>query len=64
MKREIKIFKSFEEQEQYHLEMMRQTTPMERFQNLYRMQQFTKHFHRGKDKTRRIIIKKNGHSKR
>ncbi len=62
MKREIKIFKSFEEQEEYQLEQMRKTTIQERFQSLFRMQQITNLFHPVKDNTRRIIIQKNGHS--
>jgi hypothetical protein len=45
MERKIKIFKSFEEQEQYKLEEMRNTTPLERFQMLYAMQQMTRKFH-------------------
>lgn len=44
MGKSIKIFKSFEEQEQYSLEMMVNTTPEERFRKLYRMQQLTKNF--------------------
>lgn len=39
MAKELKIFKSFEEQEQYHLEQMANTKPIQRFQNLYKMQQ-------------------------
>lgn len=62
MKREIKIFKSFEEQEQYHIEQLRKTTPLQRFQSLAQMQQWTKLFHTGENKTRRIIIQKNGHT--
>ena len=42
MKREIKIFKSFEEQADYHLEIMAHTTPMQRLQSLYSLQQFTR----------------------
>lgn len=60
-KRTIKIFKSFEEQEKYALDLMRSTTPLQRFQRLYRMQQWTKKFHPAKDKSRKIIIE-NGHS--
>lgn len=61
MKREIKTFKSFEEQEQYHKEQMLRTTPMQRFTNLYRMQQLNNVFHPVKDKSRKILIR-NGHS--
>lgn len=56
MGKSIKIFKSFEEQEQYSLEMMVNTTPEERFRKLYRMQQLTKKFHPVTDKKRKIII--------
>ena len=62
MKREIRIFKSFEEQEEFHLEEMRKTTIQERFQSLFRMQQINNLFHPIKDNKRRIIIHKNGHS--
>jgi hypothetical protein len=63
MKREIKIFKSFEEQEEYHLNEMRNPTVKERFINLYRMQMLTKAFNSITDKSRKIIIK-HGHSAR
>ena len=63
MKREIKIFKSFEEQEEYHLEIMVHTTPMERLQSLYALQQFTSLLHPAEDNTKRIIIHKNGYIK-
>lgn len=62
MKRQIKIFRSFEEQEQYKLDEMRKTTVSERFQMLYRMQQMTKLLHPDSDKKRRITISKNGHT--
>jgi hypothetical protein len=61
MGKSIKIFKSFEEQEMYSLEMMAKTTPEERFRKLYRMQQLTKMFHPVTDKSRKIIIR-NGYS--
>ena len=61
MKREIKIFKSFEEQEKFHIEQMLHTTPLQRFLNLYRMQQLNKLFHPVKDKSRKILIR-NGRS--
>jgi hypothetical protein len=38
MKREIKIFKSFEEQEQYFLEYFKALTPSERLKALARLQ--------------------------
>ncbi|MEP7109377.1 MAG: hypothetical protein ABI760_15395 [Ferruginibacter sp.] len=62
MEKRIKIFKSFEEQEQFYDEEMRKTTPLQRFQNLFRMQQLTDLFHPPTKKARRIIIQKNGHS--
>lgn len=62
MSKKIKIFKSFEEQERYSLEMMINTTPEERFRKLYLMQQLTKKIHPVADKKRKIIIG-NGPSK-
>lgn len=62
MGREIKIFKSFQEQENYHVEMMRSSTALERLKTLFRMQQTTKLFHPVTDKVRKIIIHKNGHT--
>jgi len=41
MEKRIKAFKSFEEQEQYYTDKMLMTTPLQRFQNLLRMQQLT-----------------------
>jgi hypothetical protein len=63
MKREIKIFKSFEEQEEYHLEVMRLTTPLQRLQSLFDMQQLTRLLHPAADNSKRIIIHKNGYIK-
>ena len=63
MKREIKILKSFEEQEQYHLEKMSLTTPLQRLQSLYAMQQFSKMLHPATNNIKRIIIHKNGYIK-
>jgi len=62
MKRTIKIFKSFEEQEAYNLDIMRNTSPKERFQNLYRMQQLNLLIHPITNKERKITIQKNGYS--
>jgi hypothetical protein len=62
MERKIKIFKSFEEQEQYHLEMMRQTTPAQRLRSLYEMQQMSLNLRPNKNTSRKIIIR-NGYSK-
>ncbi len=63
MKRQIKIFKSFEEQEEYKIDKMRKTTVLERFKLLYAMQQMTKKLHPSLDKKKRIIISTNGHIK-
>jgi hypothetical protein len=61
MKRSIKIFKSFEEQEAYHFEQMLNTTIRERFRKLYLMQQMTSLLHPVAQKGRKIIIL-DGHS--
>ena len=58
MSKSIRIFKSFEEQEAYHLELMRNSTVEERFRKLYLMQKMTRSFHPAKDSKRKIIIKK------
>lgn len=63
MKREIKVFKSFEEQEAYKREEMRNTTILQRFQILHAMQQMTKKLHPSYNEKRRIIIASNGHIK-
>ncbi len=60
--RRIKIFKSFEEQEAYHLNWMLNSTPAERLQALYKMQQITNKFHKQESDKRTIIIH-NGSSK-
>lgn len=62
MERSIKIFKSFEEQEEYYLEKMLKTTALERFKNLFEMQRLTLLFHPTVNEVRRIIIHTNGHS--
>jgi hypothetical protein len=58
MKKSIHIFKSSEEQEQFHKDLMLQTTVAERFRKLYQMQQMTKTFHPVTDKSRKILIRK------
>ena len=63
MAKTIKIFKSFEEQEQYNLEQMIKTTPLERFQNLYRMQKLSQVFNPATDNSRKIVIQ-HGHTAR
>lgn len=60
MSKSIHIFKSFEEQEQYHMEVMINSTPAERFRKLYQMQKMTKKFRPPSDHSRKIIIQ-NGH---
>jgi hypothetical protein len=52
----IKIFKTFEEQEEYHLDWMRSSTPIQRFAALFRMQQFTNALHKHSPNKRTIII--------
>ena len=61
MAKSIRIFKSFEEQEQYYLENMRRSTAKERFRNLFLMQQMSYLLHPVKDKSRKIVIR-NGYS--
>jgi hypothetical protein len=57
----MKIFRSLEEQEAYHLEQMKNTTIKERFRRLYVMQQITRLFHPVSDHTRKIIVR-NGYT--
>ena len=64
MAKSIKIFRSFEEQEEYALESMRKTTALQRFQNLFRMQSLNHLLHPLKNTERKIIIHKNGYSQR
>lgn len=56
MTRSIKIFKSFEEQEAYQMEQLRNTSPLERLRNLYYMQQLSLKFHPEKKGQKKIII--------
>ena len=63
MERSIKIFKSFEEQELYHRQLMIDSTATSRFIELYKMQQWTKTFRPAVNTQRKIIIHKNGHPK-
>ena len=58
MNKAIRIFKSLEEQEQYHKELMLASTITERFRKLYQMQQMTKLLHPGADNSRKIQIGK------
>ena len=58
MNRSVLIFKSFQEQEQFHKDLMRQTTVADRFRKLYQMQELTKLLHPVADKSRKIQIRK------
>ena len=57
MEREIKIFKSFAEQEAYQVEKNSNTTAYQRFANLMYMQNFFRRFLPEKTKEKKIIIK-------
>jgi hypothetical protein len=56
MERKIKIFKTFEEQEAYHLQQQSETTPLERFKNLFYMQQLSLQLRPKKDMLRKIVV--------
>jgi subtilase family serine protease len=58
MKNSVRIFNSMEEQEQFHKQLMLQSTVAERFRKLYQMQQITKLFHPATDHSRKIQIRK------
>ena len=58
MARSIHIFHSFEEQEKFHKELMQKTTAIERFRNLFAMQQMTRLLHPTDDTARKIVIRK------
>jgi hypothetical protein len=58
MNKYVRIFKSLEEQEQFHKDLMLQTTVMERFRKLYQMQQMTKLFRAPINNIRKIQIRK------
>jgi hypothetical protein len=58
MDKQVRIFKSFEEQEQYHKELMSQSNIIERFRNLFQMQQMNRMLHPISDATRKIITRK------
>jgi hypothetical protein len=55
-KRKIKVFSSFEEQDQYHLEQMKKTTVKERFIALFQMQKFTNAIRKNSSYKRTIVI--------
>jgi len=54
--RSIKIFKTFEEQEAYHLDWAVNSTPKERLITLLKMQRITNAFHKQAAGKRTIII--------
>ncbi|HLF46659.1 MAG TPA: hypothetical protein VI548_09550 [Chitinophagaceae bacterium] len=58
MSKQIRIFKSLEEQEQYHKTLMSQSTVTERFRKLNQMQQMNNLLHPVTDKSRKIQIRK------
>ena len=58
MNKSVRIFKSLEEQEQYHKKLMLKSTVAERFRKLYQMQQITKLLHPAADHSRKIQIRK------
>jgi hypothetical protein len=58
MNKSVRIFKSLEEQEQFHKDLMLQTSVADRFRKLYQMQQITKLLHPVTDKSRKIQIRK------
>lgn len=57
MSRTVRIFKSFEEQEQYQKNLMLHSTVTMRFRKLYQMQQFARLLRPIADKTRKIQIR-------
>ncbi|HYM93619.1 MAG TPA: hypothetical protein VET23_05725 [Chitinophagaceae bacterium] len=61
MNKSVRIFKSFEEQEQYYKKQMLQSSIAERFRKLYQMQQMTRLLHPITDNSRKIQIR-NGRS--
>lgn len=54
--RKIKVFESFEEQEADHLEWLKSTTPQERFDALFKMQEFDAALAKNQPGKRSIII--------
>lgn len=56
MEKKIRVFKSFEDQEQYHLDEMRKTTPLERLRRLYKLQKISRLLHPGTDPSGKIFI--------
>lgn len=63
MENGIRIFKTFEEQENFRLSEMKKTTPLIRFQNLLKMQQLTNKLRKIDAPAKRKITIKNGYLK-
>ena len=61
MSKSVRIFKSFEEQEEYYKKLMLHSSIADRFRKLYQMQQMTRLLHPTTDNSRKIQIR-NGHS--
>lgn len=58
MKRSIRIFRSWKEQEDYHKQLALQSSVIDRFRRLYQMQQINLLLHPVTDKVRKIHIRK------
>jgi hypothetical protein len=58
MKKQVRIFKTLQEQEDFHFRQQLQSSPADRFRRLYQMQQFHMALHPVTDKTRKIQIGK------
>jgi hypothetical protein len=58
MQKKIHVFKSMQEQEEYHKKIMLQSTVADRFRRLLMMQEMTRLFHPVSDKARKIQIRK------
>lgn len=58
MSRSVRIFRSMKEQEQYHQQLMKQSTVLDRFRRLLLMQQMNRLLHPPADTTRKISIRK------
>ena len=62
MDRKITIFKTFAEQEEHALQRTIATTPIERFRNLFCMQQLSLKFRPQKNSTSRTLVIHHGYS--
>jgi hypothetical protein len=58
MQERVRIFKSLQEQEHFHGQLLLQSSVADRFYTLYQMQQFTRLLHPGKNEARKIQIRK------